>query len=371
MFQIKERLYDYFSTISILGVPGIFTANYILLKILWSVVILGLAAVGFWNIALAVNDFYNYDVITNIERVTPDEITFPAITICYRNYYKDHYINNIYVGQQYLKTGDLKFKDFITFMSSSWENIDDYLDYFKVSNSDYIGCMRFNAATNKSRELLTAPNTDHNFFITFTSEYRETISMSEYYKYRITWIEVYITDNYLNSFENLSSSIVPQIGKVYDTKIEKPSIELKLPEPYNQCKEYLYGDEPFHRLNCIEECVYKEIKNKYKCTFLGTLFAMEGLQDCFALYVKEYTNYKNEFWTGCQKECPLESCFSEKFSSFMSTDNKIIIGLSQTVFSFSFRDLSSLNISQIPKTDGFTFINNIGGGLGPSLPKFC
>ena len=75
-------------------------------------------------------------------------------------------------------------------------------------------------------------------------------------------------------------------------------------------------------------------------------------------------NLKKEFSEACLKECPLESCFSEKFSSFMSTDNKIIIGLSQTVFSFSFRDLSSLNISQIPKTDGFTFINNIGGGLG-------
>ena len=31
---------------------------------------------------------------------------------------------------------------------------------------------------------------------------------------------------------------------------------------------------------------------------------------------------------------------------------------------FTFRDMSSLNITQIPKTDLWTFINNIGGGLG-------
>ena len=33
-------------------------------------------------------------------------------------------------------------------------------------------------------------------------------------------------------------------------------------------------------------------------------------------------------------------------------------------FSFFLSDFSSLNISQIPKTDWFTALNNIGGGLG-------
>ena len=241
------------------------------------------------------------------------------------------------------------------------DNTENHFDFFESSDG-HLDWMRFNAAKNKSLELLRAKNT-YGFNIYFQDEYNLTISDIEYFSYSFLFFKIYITDNYFNSFDSITASIAGY-NNYYVFILEKSSIELKLSEPYNPCKEYLYGDEPFHRLNCIEECVYKEIKNKYKCTFLGTLFAMEGLQDCFALYAKEYTNYKNEFWTGCQKECPLESCFSEKFSSFMSTDNKIIIGLSQTVFSFSFRDLSSLNISQIPKTDGFTFINNIGGGLG-------
>jgi hypothetical protein len=33
-------------------------------------------------------------------------------------------------------------------------------------------------------------------------------------------------------------------------------------------------------------------------------------------------------------------------------------------FRFSFYYLSTFSITQIPKTDVFTFINNIGGGLG-------
>jgi len=36
----------------------------------------------------------------------------------------------------------------------------------------------------------------------------------------------------------------------------------------------------------------------------------------------------------------------------------------RTLFRFSLRDFSSLTITQVPKIDEFTFINNIGGGLG-------
>jgi hypothetical protein len=56
----------------------------------------------------------------------------------------------------------------------------------------------------------------------------------------------------------------------------------------------------------------------------------------------------------------LESCFSEKFTfnSLPASDSDL------TGFEVYFRELSSLNITQIPKTDGFTFLNNIGGGLG-------
>jgi hypothetical protein len=69
---------------------------------------------------------------------------------------------------------------------------------------------------------------------------------------------------------------------------------------------------------------------------------------------------KTEFSVKCLKECPLESCHSEKFTQQIRTENRN----GQTLFHFSFRDLSTLNITQIPKTDGFTFLNNIGGGLG-------
>jgi hypothetical protein len=55
----------------------------------------------------------------------------------------------------------------------------------------------------------------------------------------------------------------------------------------------------------------------------------------------------------------LESCFSEKFIfDFTSTTKK-----DYTLLDLKFHDLSTLNITQIPKTDSFTFLNNISGGL--------
>jgi hypothetical protein len=73
-----------------------------------------------------------------------------------------------------------------------------------------------------------------------------------------------------------------------------------------------------------------------------------------------YDDLKKEFSEGCLKQCPLESCFSEKITLLVTTTE--IYGC--TEFNFSFSDMSILNITQIPKTDSFTFLNNIGGGLG-------
>ena len=91
-----------------------------------------------------------------------------------------------------------------------------------------------------------------------------------------------------------------------------------------------------------------------------TLFAIYGLELCDLKDKLGYSDFEKEFSIGCLKECSLESCFSENLTSYIQTT----IGFSKTIFQLSFRDLSTLNITQIPKIDWFTFLNNIGGGLG-------
>jgi hypothetical protein len=185
--------------------------------------------------------------------------------------------------------------------------------------------------------------------------YTESISKNEYYNYSFGNLYVYVGDNYLNSFEKLLPLHLG-IYRSYKIEILKESTEVKLPEPYNPCKEASV-DKPNHLWNCIEACIYKEIATKHNCTIPFALFSFRGLKRCTI----KYFDFKEEFRSGCLKKCPLESCFSEKFSLNLIEKGKEDV---YAVFSFLLSDLSSLSITQISKTDRFTALNNIGGGLG-------
>jgi len=77
-------------------------------------------------------------VITNIERVTPENVTFPAIAICVdTNSFKIKYFINgtFYSILDAYEKSQFKFIDFIYGSSSNWKNTNDYLDYFKIIDS--------------------------------------------------------------------------------------------------------------------------------------------------------------------------------------------------------------------------------------------
>ncbi len=193
------------------------------------------------------------------------------------------------------------------------------------------------------------------FKISFDNSFNETINTNLSFKYTIERkFLVFIAENYLNSFDKLDPFILERDNK-YGFVIAKETVETKLPEPYNQCKES-FSIKQYHQSNCLDTCLYKEIRSKYNCSFLLSLYSFDGLKQCDDFI----TFYKKEFLRICNEGCPLESCHSEKYNPIIRTYKKE--GLNY--FRFSFKDLSTLNITQIPKTDLFTFINNIGGGLG-------
>jgi hypothetical protein len=367
--KVRAKTVDYFKTISIPGVSRIVTTESFLLKLLWTVVILCVFGFGFDNISQAVADYYKFDKITNIERVYPQSVTFPAITICTgEGYLREHYKNGLLVktdrdsSNLLVQFLDFNRTSFDLFKNKSILSIRNHLDTFKINFSlkgTFFDCLRFNAVTNRSVELFKASSIDDVTRIFFKNFYQKDISNIEYYRYTFSdYFLVFVGDNSLNSFENLQYLIfkTSNISLYLRFEIEKVSIETKLPEPYNLCKKSSV-DEPFHQMDCIEAYIYKEIKNKYNCTFHSTFFSIQGFGQC----VLGYRILKDEFSASCRRECPLESCFSEKFT-FDSTITSLDPGY--TAFRFVFRDLSTLNISQIPKTDPFTFLNNIGGGLG-------
>ena len=347
------------------------TTKSYLLKLIWAVLILVIFGVGFFNISYAVADYYNYDVITNIERIKPDSVTFPAITVCaFSKYHREHFI-----GKKVIKKDNIEIKsdntsrihyflDFVVSFSSAKDsskiNASNHLDYFKILTTGFsvssYDCFRFNAVTNKGLKLITADSTGDSYEFALNNSYQEYISENEYYNYSFPQtFRVFIGDNYLNSFKRFEPFRV-DIHKHHEIEIQKEASELKWPGPYNPCKEAAV-DEPYHQWNCVEACTYKQIATKYNCTIPLALFSIPGLKICDV----GYRLYEDEFSPGCLEKCPLESCLSETFNGNIKTSER---NDHKTSFKFSFRDLSSLNISQIPKTDWFTALNNIGGGLG-------
>jgi len=320
MHKIKKKTVEYFKSMAIPGIRQIVTTENYFFKASWTIFILISFGFGIQSVSLAAYNYYQFDVITKIKRVTPENVTFPAITICaYNSFLKTHYKsgsiikNELIRNQNYPKIFnflDLELTSFVSKKLPTDFNAIDRIDSFKTP--DYVlDCLRFNGLTNKSIQLFKASSTEDLFKVGIKNNYIVSISDNEYlnYSFHISYSNVYIRDNHLNSLENIEPFVLLinnhyQIGKL------KESIEIKLPEPYNPCKEASI-DEPNYQLNCIGNCVFKEITNKYSCTFSQSLFAIKGFEEC-ELGRNEYRDLEKEFSPGCLKECSLESCFSEK-----------------------------------------------------------
>jgi len=272
---------------------------------------------GIQNIALSVNNFYKFETVTNIKRVETMNVTFPAVTLCFFGTYKrDQYRNGSLVGsKEILIKNDTvsRIYNFLDFKSArfysrgdsaDFRNVSTHLDFFIVFSERNFDCFRFNAATNKSSELFTANTTDQIYQVYLKNVYTVQISENEYFNYSFNPVldrlkhnfDIYVGDNYVNSFEDLDSYKADG-NLINRIEIAKDSVETKLPEPYNQCKESLINDN-YHQSNCIETCISKEIKNKHNCTFVQSLFAIAGLKHCKYDGKRLY----KEFLSVCQKE---------------------------------------------------------------------
>jgi hypothetical protein len=195
-------------------------------KIFWSILILVLFAVGFWNIDLTVNDFYNYDVITNIKRSTPDVATFPAITVCSDAVLrKEWHIDGVSNKSEDVYLEEKVYDDFLWVAEfrtynpkiSGWNvtDVKDKLEFFGFPAPFQCQfCLRFNSVTNnKTRQLITANSTKDHFLLSFgkqiviNSSYDASLQANEYYTLsfldRRVIFYVYIADNSLDSFKKI------------------------------------------------------------------------------------------------------------------------------------------------------------------------
>ncbi len=191
MVKIKEKLSNYLTSMAIPGVRQIVTTKSCLFKLGWTILILISFRFGIYNVSYAANNYYQFDVITNIKRNALENVTFPAITICHWGSYKrNYYLNNTFVKTENISIKSNKvslirnfFNNYSFFYSNNKQNyVKKELETFNIPD-DY-DCVRFNGfVTNKSIQLYKTNNTLDFFSATINNYYIENVSNSEYLLY--------------------------------------------------------------------------------------------------------------------------------------------------------------------------------------------
>jgi len=136
--------------------------------------------------SLAVTDYYNYDKITNIERVTPENVTFTAITVCALSYTKEPF-NTLDDIPSSITSNDLNvplIKSFIVesiFYKTNEQDVRNLMEFFTILRSE-LDCFRFNALTYQSNDLFNASLSGDYFHIYLNNCYIDiNVTLNEYY----------------------------------------------------------------------------------------------------------------------------------------------------------------------------------------------
>ena len=194
---------------------------------------------GFYNITDLTNDYFKYEVVTNVERVTEENFTFPAVTICQSHFVERHYYkNNTFVKKEIVT--DLSMKNFIaySFFKETSNNITDQLELFRLPQYGYI-CTRFNGVSNQNLEnqLVKVNTTNEPFYIGIHHKYFQFINENEYFNYTLNINQpftVFIEDNYLNSFygkfslmKNGIEHYISMVKSESEEKLDDPIVSVK------------------------------------------------------------------------------------------------------------------------------------------------
>ena len=318
--MFKEKGYKFVSKISIPGIPSIFNTENLFFKLLWIVLVLTSFAVGFYNISDLTNAYYSYEVVTKVVRVSEKNFTLPAITICIEAiFWRSYYRNNTFISKQFIIDRNNLSTNFFIQAKFQGEFLKSHLEFFTFPLNNQ--CLKFNGPSEKEFFKVEKPNEELMF--DFITEYHEAISENEYfiYKPQNDYFMIYIEDNFLNSFLD-NFPLVSKFEKYHLIRIKKLESEKKLAEPYNNCTEST-GDQRYHKMNCVESCIFKEMGNKFNCTWKESLFRIDGLNQCkeSLIYDKIFFESIDFYKKYCDSQCP-ESCDTVKFDSEVSIYEK-------------------------------------------------
>ena len=277
-------------SISVYGVSRALEDDKTVVKTLWAVLTFVSCVFGLYMICKNITEFYDYDVVRKTKTIDLNIDTFPAVAFCPYVYSNDI----IEIGEVALDGNaiDINFE----------------------KSDELSGCYRYNSYRTVNTSFVNS----------------SSVGIYRNLRFLINVIEplnIFITDNYLNSFEK-TVQFLGDSKSIYISLYR--TVQTKLGTPFSGCHKM---NATYRHLNCKQECIYQNVADKYNCSFIGFRFftrntLRENRCDLNAVNMTERHSLRqfthkmmSEFGVRCEESCAVE-CTTIRYNNILMTMDK-------------------------------------------------
>ena len=412
--NINDILIEVGTSTTAHGIPKIISSKLFLLRIIWSIFLLGSASVCCYMIFKSISNYCDREVVTKTTLTNQLPTEFPAITICNRSPFVTNESISFYeknlenltkqlnqnndslteqvstyklfeafnLSNEYQKKLGLELKELIYECIFNYQPCNYTNDFVWYYDFQFGNCFKFNSGIDSNGVSIGSKNIyqigkDFGLKLeVFTGNYK-------YPSTEHTGLRIVIHNSSINpsTFEGLT------VPTGLDTNIAVNRLYyFKQPNPYSKCisnienhrsdlvQAIIKSRYQYRQYDCYLVCFQRFLVNKTGCYFP----AIMNLYDAkLCLSIKEFKTfdilllYKDflsmDAFHFCESSCPLE-CDYIQYSTTVShanikipdNSNEKYTNLSLKIFYDSW---SFTKIEEIPKTDIVDLIANIGGTL--------
>lgn len=363
--KLKTKLVELIQSSTSHGLPNIFKAEHISIKLIWIICFMVSVSVCSYMIVLSINQYIEYDVVTKAQIITETKSTFPTISICQvhplTTKYAEAKVENVlegiiidfnitnltgldYVGYSLSASTLVLLNAYLNRFNKSYSvekygfsvkdtlmyctyneincNYTNFEWYFDVNNGN---CFRFNSGLKQPLKETNKAGPQNGLLVYFLlDETKNKFIFSE-------GLKIFIHNNSVEP--NLAEGISIELSKSTLIAIERTQIS-KEPYPYSDCIDLKSFDSKFYRVildsnmtyrqsNCLDLCLQEIIISSCSCYDLNYL-KLDDSTPCltmtqFMCASKMYASFRNKnLDEECLRKCPLE-CDSMSFNTRLSS----------------------------------------------------
>ena len=376
--KIKSSCLESIDTLTIHGIPHLFRTKFISIRIIWILLTIASTCLAIHFIVQTFNEYFDYNVTTEVRFKEEVEFDFPAVTFCNKNKFSTNYslshIENIldsykisYKERHSNLNTLLEMKLFFRFypafvlfrdldftqrkmMTKSLEEmlifglydfkILNHNDFEYVYNKKYGNCFTFNSNSSfKIKKAGIDPGLSLDFYMGLPNYNLEELGTEK-------GIYLSIHDPRKNFYDDLENLIELKSGAETLISLER-SVFYKYPYPYSDCeltedeiekysksiyvKQILNANYSYSRSFCLDFCRHDLMisKNKSSCFTLDSSIRVPNITVChnksytkksvtelYYEYVGDYYK-KSEILEECLTKCPSE-CKMIKYTSYVT-----------------------------------------------------